>query len=50
MHDYTLRPTQKETHKSSNFFFITVMIYLKKFTLLQNYVYPISFDTSYKMY
>ena len=26
------------------------MIYLKKFTLLQNSVYPLSFDTSYKMY
>ena len=28
----------------------TVMIYPKKFTLLQNSVYPLSFDTSYKMY
>ena len=28
----------------------TVMIYQKKFTLLQNSVYPLSFDTSYKMY
>ena len=26
-----------------------VMIYQKKFTLLQNSVYPLSFDTSYKM-
>ena len=26
------------------------MIYQKKFTLLQNAVYPLSFDTSYKMY
>ena len=26
------------------------MIYPKKFTLLQISVYPISFDTSYKMY
>ena len=26
------------------------MIYQKKFTLLQNSVYPISYDTSYKMY
>ena len=28
----------------------TVMIYQKKFALLQNSVYPLSFDTSYKMY
>ena len=27
-----------------------LMIYQKKFTLLQNSVYPLSFDTSYKMY
>ena len=26
------------------------MIYQKRFTLLQNSVYPLSFDTSYKMY
>ena len=26
------------------------MIYQKKFTLLQNSVYPLSFDTGYKMY
>ena len=26
------------------------MIYQKKFTLLQNSVYPLSFDTSYKMH
>ena len=26
------------------------MIYQKKFTLLQNPVYPLSFDTNYKMY
>ena len=26
------------------------MICQKKFTLLQNSVYPLSFDTSYKMY
>ena len=31
-------------------FLKTVMIYQKKFTLLQNAVYPLSFDTSYKMY
>ena len=31
-------------------FLKTVMIYQKKFTLLQNSVYPLSFDTSYKMY
>ena len=28
----------------------TAMIYQKKFTLLQNSIYPLSFDTSYKMY
>ena len=32
------------------YFSETVMIYQKKFTLLQNSVYPLSFDTSYKMY
>ena len=26
------------------------MIYFKKFTLLQNSVYPLSFDKGYKMY
>ena len=26
------------------------MIYQKKFTLLQNSIYPLSFDTTYKMY
>ena len=31
-------------------FLKTVMIYQKKITLLQNSVYPLSFDTSYKMY
>ena len=31
-------------------FLKTVMIYQKKFTLLQNSFYPLSFDTNYEMY
>ena len=31
-------------------FLKTIMIYPKKFTLLQNSVYPLSIDTSYTMY
>ena len=45
----TLRPRKKETHKSIFFLPKTVMIYQKKFTLLQNSIYPLSFDISYKM-
>ena len=30
-------------------FLKTIMIYPNKFTLLQNSVYPLSFDSSYKM-
>ena len=40
-----MRPTKKETHNSSSNFSETEMIYQKKFTLLQNSVYPLSFDT-----
>ena len=43
-------PEKKETHKSSRIFLENVIIYQKKITLLQNSVYLLSFDTSYKMY
>ena len=45
-----MRPRKKETHKSSWIFMKTVMIYQNRFTLVQNSIYPLSFDTSYKMY
>ena len=43
------------SHKKGNpyielIFQKTVMIYQKRLTFLQNSVYPLSFDTSYKMY
>ena len=41
--------SQKKGNQYINFLLLkTVMIYQKKFTLLQNSVYPLSFDTSYK--
>ena len=41
---------KKGNPKIKLIFLKTIMIYPKKFTLLQNSVYPLSFDTSYKMY
>ena len=43
--------SQKKGSPSIKLIFLkTVMIYQKKFTLLENSIYLLSFDTSYKMY
>ena len=46
----TVRPRKKRKPINEVIFLKTVMIYQKKFTLLQNSVYPLSFDNGYKMY
>ena len=51
LHVCTVRPIKKETHIKIKLMFLkTKMIYQFFFTLLQNSVHPLSFDTRYKMY
>ena len=48
--NYTVRPRKKRKHINQVNFSENYDLSQKKFTLLQNSVYPLSFDTSYKMY
>ena len=52
MHELCVLQCVPEKRKPINQvnFLKTVMIYQKKFTLLENSIYPLSFDTRYKMY